>query len=498
MRTITANSVTSWIIFCLFVIQAQAAEFHVTPTGTAKGTGSVAEPWDLATALVATETVKPGDTVWIHAGTYRGGFTSRLAGKPNQPVVVRGVRGDRVIIDTQPRDDRDNGLLLFLGPDAVYRDFEVTCSHPLRQTTIAGSWPADIRRGAVDVRGDRVSVVNLIVHDLGSGFGFWAEGEGGEVSGCIIYNNGWKGPDRGHGHAIYAQNARGTKRIVDNVLFHQFAYGIHVYGSEKASLKGFEIAGNIAFENGCLTGKDEHAPGIMVGGGSPVERAVVRDNVIVSGGIRLGYPWGTTSEDIVCTGNYCDMGLVVRDFRKATVTKNTVLASSTVASLEGAERLLVSGHRWADNDYYMSDGRWGDCSIVENGKSRGVTYAEWQRITGLDATSKFTKGSPSQLRVVVRPNAYEPGRANLAILNPASLPEVEVDLSQVLKKGQAFRIVSAKDFFGLELVSGVFSGDPIRISMQPAKTPPPVGMPDQVLPVTEPQFGAFVVLPGDR
>lgn len=472
-----------------------AAEFHVTPAGTSKGQGTATKPWDLATALLATSTVQAGDTLWLHAGTYRGGFESRLAGKPGQPVTVRGVPGERVTIDTLPRDDRDNGLFLMLGSNAIYRDFEVTCSHPLRKTAIAGSWPEDIRRGNIDIRGDRVSAINLVVHDLGSGFGFWAEGEGGEISGCLIYNNGWAGPDRGHGHAIYAQNARGTKRIVDNVLFHQFAYGIHVYGSEKASLKGFEIAGNIAFENGCLTRKGDNAPGIMVGGGSPAERIVVRDNVVVGGGIRFGYPWGAISEDLVCTGNYCDHGLVVRDFRKATVTRNTIVAASTVASLEGMEKLLTAGHQWTENDYFLTDGRWGDCSVVENGKSRGLTYEQWQRETGLDAASKFTRGSPTTLRVILRPNAHEPGRAHLAILNPAELPEVEVDLSRLLKQGQSFRIVSVKDVFGPALVWGTFEGQPVRVPMKPVRSPPPVGMPAEHVPQTEPRFGAFVVLP---
>ncbi len=487
----------AWIIVAAVTIPLDGAEFHATPNGSPQGKGSVAEPWDLATALATTDVVKPGDTVWIHAGTYRGGFVSRLSGRPGTPVVVRGERGGRVTIDTQPRDgdERDNGLFLMLGADAVYRDFEVTCSHPLRETEIAGSWPTDIRRGNVDVRGDRVSVVNLIVHDCGSGFGFWAEGEGGEISGCLIYNNGWRGPDRGHGHAIYAQNARGTKRIVDNVVFHQFAYGIHVYGSEKASLKGFEIDGNIAFENGCLTRKGDNAPGIMVGGGSPAERIAVRDNVIVGGGMRLGYPWGTTSEDVVCTGNYSE-GLVLRDFRKATVMHNTLVASSTVVSLEGAERLLLGGLRWNENDYYVTDGRWGECSVVENSKSRGQSFTEWRATTGLDAKSTFTKGAPSKLQVIVRPNAHEPGRAHVAVLNPARLPEVEVDLSRVLTSGQKFRIVSVKDFFGASLVSGAYDGRPVRVPMKPITPPPPVGMPNAERPVTEPQFAAFVVLPG--
>jgi len=471
-----------------------AAEFHVTPAGSPKGNGSVAAPWDLGTALVATQDVKAGDTVWLHAGTYRGGFTSRLSGRPDAPVVVRGVRGARVTIDTHPRDERDNGLLALLGADAVYRDFEVTCSHPVRETKIAGSWPADIRRGGVDVRGDRVSVLNLVVHDCASGFGFWAEGEGGEISGCLIYNNGWRGPDRGHGHAIYAQNARGTKRIKDNVIFHQFAYGIHVYGSEKASLKGFDIDGNIAFENGCLTRRGDNAPGIMVGGASPAERIALRDNVVVGGGIRLGYPWGTTSEDVVCTGNYSE-NLVVRDFRTGTIARNTIVAHSQVVQMEGARRLLLGGLRWDNNDYYVTDGRWGECSVQEEGKTRGMTFAQWRETTGFDARSTFTKGAPARLRVVVRPNAHEPGRAHIAVLNPAALPEVEADLSGVLRAGQKFRVVSAKDFFGPALVSGRYDGQPVRLPMKPVTPPPPVGMADAELPVTEPRFAAFVVLP---
>lgn len=465
----------------------------MTVNGSPQGTGSAEQPWDWTTDFAATDIVQPGDTVWLHAGTYRGGFVSRLVGKPDQPVVVRGETGARVIIDTQPRDERDNGLLLLFGADVVYRDFEVTCSHPLRETKLPGSWPADIRRGNIDIRGDRIAAVNLIVHDCGSGFGFWSEGEGGEISGCLIYNNGWRGPDRGHGHGIYAQNAKGTKRIVDNVVFHQFAYRIHVYGSEKASRKGIEIDGNITFENGCLARKDDHAPGIMVGGGSAAERIAVRDNVVVAGSIRLGYPWGTTNEDVLCTGNYAE-GLVVRDFRRGTIQHNTFVAPSTVVSLEGAAKLLLTGLKWNQNDYYMTDGRWGDTSVVEDAKSRGLTFAEWRTTTGLDSDSTFTKGPPKTLRVTVHPNAHEPGQAHVAILNPEKLPEVAVDLTGVLTNRQKYRLVSVKDFFGPPVVEGTYDGDPVRVPMQPRTPPAPVGMADFEFPVTEPQFAAFVVL----
>jgi hypothetical protein len=124
-----------------------------------------------------------------------------------------------------------------------------------------------------------------------------------------------------------------------------------------------------------------------------------------------------------------------------------------------------------------------------------LTFDEWRRETGFDAQSTFTKGSPTKLRVIVRPNAHERGRAHLAVLNPAALPEAEVDLSPALANGQAYRIVSAKDFFGPSIVTGTYDGKPVRIPTQPVRPPAPVGLADEELPVTEPNFAAFVVLP---
>jgi len=68
--------------------------------------------------------------------------------------------------------------------------------------------------------------------------------------------------------------------------------------------------------------------------------------------------------------------------------------------------------------------------------------------------------------VIVRPNRHEPGRAHVTVLNLEMLPVVEVDLSQVLKSGQKFRIVSVKDFYGASLVTGVYDGRAVRFPMK--------------------------------
>src|SRR5687768_18287792 len=119
MRTVRFFRVAVWSFASLAATCSLAAEFHVSPAGTPAGNGSLEKPWDLASALAAPEAVKPGDTLWLHEGTYRGGFVSRLTGRQGMPIVVRGAPG-RVIIDTNPRDERDNGLFAIQGADTVY------------------------------------------------------------------------------------------------------------------------------------------------------------------------------------------------------------------------------------------------------------------------------------------------------------------------------------------------------------------------------------------
>src|SRR5690349_18030643 len=81
------------------IVSGHAAEFFVSPTGSAHGNGSADAPWDLSTALQSSALVKPGDTIWIRGGTYQGAFTCTLLGSAAAPIVVRNFRNERAIID---------------------------------------------------------------------------------------------------------------------------------------------------------------------------------------------------------------------------------------------------------------------------------------------------------------------------------------------------------------------------------------------------------------
>ena len=491
-----------FLLLALFLGQAQSAEYHVAVHGT--GDGSLSAPWGLQQALDATGVVKPGDTLWVHGGIYRGGFTSRLEGTAEAPIIIRAAPGKAVTVDCNPRDEKDAGLFSILGSGTTLWGMEFTCSDSRRKTEQPGSWPKDVRRGGISSRGSHNRLINLVVHDTG-GVGFWGneeEGEGGEIYGCLIYHNGWLGPDRGHGHGIYAQNARGMKHLEDNVIFSQFGIGLHCYGSQKASLSGFHVEGNVCFHNGCLVAPDSRSQGIFLGGGAPLERTTVKDNFTHGGdGLKLGYAENVVGQDVTATGNYMAGSVQTVGMAALKFTGNTIIAPGTLASLN-AGPVRESPGTWDENRYHRTKVEWAafNIKLVGAEKVTGATFAEWQARTGCDQNSTYVEHRPEVNVVKVRPNRHEPGRAHVIVYNWERKDTVDVDLSDVLKAGQAFDIVSAQDFYGAAVAEGVHEpGKPVRLPMKEARRPAqPLGMEDYPLPQTGIEFGVYVVLPQEK
>ena len=472
-----------------------AAEFHVSTDGKPTNDGSSTSPWDLSTALAQPVAVRPGDTIWLAAGTYSGTFASRLTGETGRPIIVRAMLGKRVTIDCQPVGDRP----AFFTVDGAYvrfQDLEVMCSHPRRVTTQTGPWPTDINRGGLFCRASHAQFINLVVHDTLTGFGFWSEGEAGEIYGSIIYNNGWQAPDRSHGHGIYVQNLRGRKQIVDNCIFNQFGYGIHAYGSAKASLRGLDVEGNVMFNNGLWSEKDR-APNLLVGGAAPAGDIRVVDNVMYQSqfagtSVQLGY--GVPNDDILFQRNYTAGFMRVLPWKQMTVDHNTIVGLSSLVELHTTSNVLSSGIRWDHNTYLSGEREYSPLAAYADEKPLASGWPAWQMKTGLDANSRYVKGPPQGVEVFVRPNQYEPGRALVAIFNWDEQPEVEVDLSQVLKAGQRYRIVSAQNFYGPDVDHGRYDGGKIKLRRGETTIALPIGMEDRQPPAVDKKFGAFVVL----
>jgi hypothetical protein len=81
---------------------AHEADWYVAADARDEGTGTLQSPWTLPTALAGGRSesrVRPGDTIWVRGGTYRGTFTCHLAGESGKPILLRNYRDERVTLD---------------------------------------------------------------------------------------------------------------------------------------------------------------------------------------------------------------------------------------------------------------------------------------------------------------------------------------------------------------------------------------------------------------
>jgi hypothetical protein len=282
------------LLFLAYANFVKAADWLVGPNGKATAQGTKDDPWDIASALAAEHPVEPGDTVWLLKGTYKRpfenggrGFQVRLAGKEGCPVHVRAEKGERVTID--------GGLALDKLVNYLWMwDMEITVSEPLVKGSPgnpaeATSWP-NLNRplGGLNIEtGTGCKFINIVSHHNSGGVGFFAGCKDSELYGCLIYDNGWIGRDRGHGHAIYVQNKDGTKIISDCVMSGGCGYTMHAY-TEKGFVNNIVYEGNIAYDN---------PNAFLVGGGKPSHGIVAKNNYLYKAGNLLVAHLNRKNED---------------------------------------------------------------------------------------------------------------------------------------------------------------------------------------------------------
>ena len=331
--------------------------------------------------------------------------------------------------------------------------------------------------------------------------GLWAAGSNVEAYGNIIYNNGFYGESVDHAaHGIYTQNTTGTKRLINNLLFNQFGFGIHVYGSATAPLNNYTIQGNTVVNSGIgsqtgMSGGFDY----QVGGMSPLGNLVFTHNMSyrVPGDrgntARLGYSWGPLNSAGMISDNYFVGALMVSHWSSLTFERNSVvLAKNPALDLELVAGQAMPTGTWSDNTYDISGS--GSPFITSNGTSgTSYTFSLWQQALKLDIGSTFTTTPPTSDVVVVQPDTYEAGRANVIVYNWANQGAVSVNLSQVLKSGDRFEVRNAQNFYAAPVVTGTYEGGTITIPITSVTPAPTISGRGKAVP-TGTQFNAYVVL----
>ncbi len=466
--------------------------YYVSVDGSSSGDGSINQPWSLTDVLTSPpQQIGPGDVIWVRGGVYRGPFVSNLTGTAEAPIVVRAFPGEDVQLDLYNPDQWEQAFFV-MGDHVIYQGFEVTSSSPGPRTTAqSGPFQTDVNRGGISVRGHYNKFVNLVVHDLNAGIGYW--GDGGEIHGSIIYNNGWDAPDRQHGHGFYLQNENGLKSISDNIVFNQFGAGIHAYGSDKAHLNNLYFEGNVSFNNGAGVGQGFMPErDILVGGIATTRNVTLNENYTFQNGLNgivdVGYLWGPENEDVRFTDNYFVSSVrFLKPFDDVTFTGNTVVEAQQPVSLTIPQDGVISDYVWDGNRYIYK----GQVSFNLANSVQSVDA--WRFNTGFDANSVVETSSAAEAEVFVRPNHYEAGRANVIVYNWGQQAAVSVDLTPVLKIGDSYQLHSAIDYYGDPVLTGVYDGQPIVVPMINRSAPAPLGY-NGAFPVgTDSRFSVFVV-----
>lgn len=498
-------SVVLLIVFSPIV--SLANQFYVSPTGTAGGTGSSSNPWDLQTALNQPAAVQPNDTIWLRGGTYAGFFTSNLNGSPGQYIYVLQYPNERATL-VDNRQYASGATLQVNGSWTIYKDFEVTNSNTNRSSLNSASF----RPMGLQVQAPNTKFINLIIHDTGHGFGFWKEAIDAEIYGCLIYNCGIAnspGNYNTHGHGIYTQNNTGIKRIRHNMIFNQFGFGIHAF-PDPGNLNGYDIDGNTLFNNGVLTNDTMRYNNILINPYPPytAENITVQNNLsydsknaytytsILEADIFLG------STNVNCSNLSMENNHLMGKGRAgvALLQWDTIHYSNNISyylTNGSAAIALPSGgsytaNQW-DNNTYFTGANTSNFSIQY---SPLVNFSTWQTTTGFDANSTYLTANPSSTDIFIQPNLYENGRANVIIYNWNALSTVSIDLSSIgLADGQSFEIVDAQNYFGTPIYAGVYaaSSPTIDLAVSGLSPAPPLGL--SALPTTAPEFATFIVVP---
>ena len=388
------------------------AGYYVSPTGSSSGSGTITSPWDLASVLSGSKGVAAGDTVWVRGGRYSGQFVNYMNGSSSQQIVVRGYPQERATID---------GTILVMGSYVSFWGLEVMSSSPTSSSSIG-----------VNLKAPGSRLINMVIHDAGvSGVGAWNEAPNAEVYGSIIYNNG---THANLDHGVYFNGSTGTKYITDNVVFDNWAFGLHGYSPTAGELNNLRLDGNTSFNNGSI-GSYTHNPDLYVGGSQITNLTVTNNNT-----------WQWTDAELTLwlgAGSSSNQGL--------TLTSNRTVGGTSLGTWSGVTQ---SGNQY-----------WSAASPPTSGQY-----------------------------VLVRPNRYEAGRANITVYNWSDLSSASADLSGVLRTGDTYEVRDAQNFFGSPVAQGTYGGGSISLPMTAITPPAPIGRSYSTLRSTGTKFHVFVVL----
>jgi len=452
-------------IFLCVQAFAGTARHVVASGGVASGNAlDSATGWTL-TYAASTTTIQPGDTVYLHTGTYPSHVDFTRSGTASQPIIYRNYNNQYVALDGGT--DNYNHAVVVISANYVWLwGLRITSSATTKDNGNNGggsySWPTNIlqpegimtNNSAGSGLSHDCKLIHCVVDNNRQGLSSWIESKNIEVYGCVFFSNGWRddqGTYRGHNWYIQTKEMEGTKKFIANVNSLAYGEGFQAYGSQCMDSLYFDkntFIDNLWSRNFIISIGDVHAS----------TDDFIRDNQSYQGSATnmfyvthpVGYVWDSTAR-FTFTNN--------RMWSTGTFTWNWVQRTT----------MTVSGNCIRYGSFNADD---------------PSTYGTNNTWTSSNPTGWDT--------VVVIPSTYESKRALVTVWNTAGANTASIPCT-FLTSGDAYEVRDVQNYYGALIASGTYSGSPISVSLTSTAIPAKIGDDPRTIAHTDKRFNCFVV-----
>ncbi len=418
-------------------VGASAETYYVAPppSGNDIQIGSQGLPW--ATLQHAVDSVAPGDTILVRAGSYLGAHVT-LSGTPTQPIVLKAFPDEEAeIVGDNPTT-----------PDGI--NLEGASHFVVEGFRVDGRTRAGIRAvlcDGVTIRGNRTDsngkwgIFTAFCDDLLI--------ELNETSNSVIE------------HGIYVSNSGDRPVIRNNMIWSNNANGIHMNGDLSAGGDGVIsqalVEKNVIFDNGRAGGS-----GINMDG---VQSSVIRNNLLYNNhasGISLyridgGQPsiGNQVLNNTVIVASDGRWALNIRNGSTGNVVRNNIFFN--YHSFRGSITIDAAALSGFSSDFNVVMERFS----TDDGNSV-MNLSQWRQSTGQDGSSLVA--TPQELFVSVAQSDYHLGLGSPAEDQGEALAWVQDDLEGTPRPIGSGHDIGAYEGVELVFADGFEIGSPGRWS----------------------------------
>lgn len=422
-------------LFCSTLFAGNS--YHITTTG-GTGDGSLGSPWRISFGLKDSgDVVSPGDTIWIHEGTYSKICTvANMSGTALNPIIIRNWNNEHVILNSPVydyigSDGAPENVITFVGQvDHVWLwGLEITCAVTDRNgDSGTDDDTVDIFSGVGYSQSVGKRLIHCYLHDVKQPITSFSAEENTTLYGNVVTAFGELEEDRWHGHGVYMQNDYNSFKYIYNNLISRArdgSYAMQIYGSGSADVDSIVI-------------KRNYLQYTILGRGNDSRHDVndtVANNFVMFGEFLFGYQDTTTNgavdSNIIINYNYARSLYLAHPY-------NVQVRGNVVGGDGGLNNIGVVTPPDSDYDSQNTLLNYMPANPLPTDYDTVMT---WQ-------------------------SEYEPAWTNIYVANFSNDDSVTVNLSGKYNTGDTVRIYNAQDLMGDAPAVYVLPADGnIRIAM---------------------------------